>query len=197
MPGIRETRDGSPASQPAPARPGSDSHPAVLIVVGGLPATGKHTMAAAVAAALNCPVFIKDDVEHYLSRYFTATAEAGAAAYAVLEALARFRLSKGQSAIVVGTFSQNAYRGRMSALAESCQVPLWAVECICSDEVMHRQRIARLVPGTVDWPPVTWDHVRKVRDAWEPWPGTRLVIDSSGPAQINIASILEHVSSLI
>jgi predicted kinase len=182
MPGIVEYRAGRPPA---------------LIVVGGLPGTGKHTMASAVAAALEGPVFIKDDVEHFLSRYFTAAADAGAAAYAALEALARFRLSTGQPAIVVGTFSQNAYRERMSALAESCQVPLWAVECICSDEVMHRQRIARLVPGTPGWPPVTWDHVRKVRDAWEPWPGTRLVIDSSEPVRTNIARILEHVSSPI
>ena len=68
-----------------------------------------------------------------------------------------------------------------------------AIECVCSDEGLHRSRLDvrnRSIPG---WPEVTWDQVSEVRSRYEPWTGERLVLDATRPMDENLAAAEAYV----
>jgi len=65
------------------------------------------------------------------------------------------------------------------------------VECVCPDERIHRQRVEarrRDIPG---WPAtVSWEHVVRMRELWEPWDEPHLVVNTLEPAEASAARII-------
>jgi len=73
----------------------------MLIVMMGLPGTGKSAIAEAVARAIGAPVFSVDPIEATLIRAgITREQRSGYAAYNLALMLARSQLELGQSAVV-------------------------------------------------------------------------------------------------
>jgi len=86
-----------------------------LIVMAGLPGTGKSCIAEAVGRELSCPVYAKDWLEAARRRSGLAqTPETahllGYAGYELLMALAERQLRLGQSAILVSVASTTSIR---------------------------------------------------------------------------------------
>ena len=120
----------------------------MLVVFAGLPGTGKSALAEAAGHALVIPVFAKDWLEATLRRSAgdqgLAPADLpwlGYAGYDLLTTLAERQLRVGQSAILDSVATFERIRARWRGLAATYGATWRVVECICSDEAVHRARL--------------------------------------------------------
>jgi predicted kinase len=167
-----------------------------LIVFAGLPGTGKSLLAEVAAHEWVIPVFAKDWLEAaLLDAGLTPTDRLGYASYDLLTKLARRQLSLGQSVILDSVASFERIRAQWRELAQEFGATWRVVECICSDEGVHRTRLngrQRHIPG---WHELTWADVERVRGYYEPWQEERLVVDGIRPFAENLQAVLTYLQS--
>jgi predicted kinase len=127
-----------------------------LIVLSGLPASGKTVLAESLSRALSVPNFSIDPIEAAMWRAGLPKTQTGIAAYEVAQALADEHLRLRHSAIVDAVNPVEAPRAAWRNLAAKHRVPLKIIECVCSDETMHRQRIESRVRSVAGTHEITW-----------------------------------------
>lgn len=153
----------------------------MLIILGGLPGTGKTTVARQLAKALKSVYLRVDTVEQALitaSKQYNPNYEfIGPEGYEILCAVARDNLLVGNYVIVDSVnpieLTREAYRN----VAKSIHADFIEVEFICSDEADHKNRIELRVPDIQGHKLPIWQEVLS-RD-YEPWQTKTLVIDTS------------------
>ena len=150
-----------------------------LIVVAGLPGSGKSTVAEGLSRSLSVPVFSVDPIEAAMWRGGLARAQTGIAAYGVAVALADEHLRLGHSVIVDAVNPVEAPRAAWRDLAAKYRAGLKIIECVCADEAVHRRRIEARIRSIDGMPEVTWARVLQRRAEYEPWTDQRLILDTS------------------
>jgi hypothetical protein len=100
----------------------------------------------------------------------------------------------GQSAILDSVASTSSIRGTWRALAEEFNAQLLVIECVCSDEGAHRERLTGRTRGIPGWPELAWDDVERVRSYFQPWCEERLVLDAMDALESNIRQAIAYVS---
>jgi predicted kinase len=166
-----------------------------LLSFGGLPGTGKSTLAEAVGRALHTPVFALDwllGACMLAALRFPSRESVAELGNELLTSLAQGQLRLGQSAILDSVTGPQMQR-RWQALAESYGVRYCGVETICSDLAAHRARVEarqRNIPG---WHEVPWDHVERLRATYRPWGGANLTLDAMRPLSENLGAILSYL----
>ncbi|RQP12303.1 MAG: ATP-binding protein [Microbacteriaceae bacterium] len=168
----------------------------MLIVMAGLPAAGKSTIAEVIGNRLGVPVVSVDPIEAaILSAGIDADQPTGLAAYLVAEAFADAVLTGGGSIIVDAVNAVNPAREQWVTLAERQKADIRFIEVICSDGELHGERLAaraaRLektaLPGAFA--------VEQSLDEWEDWSGAsgaiaRITLDSIEPLGVNVERAL-------
>jgi len=150
-----------------------------LILVSGLPGTGKSTVADGLSRSLSIPVFSIDPIEAAMWRNGLARSETGIAAYGVAAALADEHLRLGHSVIVDAVNPIEAPREGWRDLAAKHRAVLKIIECVCASEAVHRQRIEARRRDIDGMPEVPWLRVLERRAEYEPWTDQRLTLDTS------------------
>ena len=160
-----------------------------LIVFSGLPGTGKSTLAEAVGKTLGIPVFAKDWLEATLIRSglkpLHEDKSLGFAGYEILTVLAERQLTLDQSVILDSVAASKTIRSTWRQLAKQYSADRRVIECICSDESIHRARLKerqRNIPG---WHELEWSEVERVKQYYSPWEGEHLVLDMTNPFDEN------------
>jgi predicted kinase len=149
----------------------------MLIVLGGLPGTGKTTIAREIAAFVPCVYLRIDTIEQALRSAGVLAGDVGPGGYVVAYELARSNLSLGQTIVADCVNPLLVTREAWQAVAADTSSRIVEVEIVCSDIAEHRRRVEQRsidVPGLV---PTTWAAVQQ-RD-YEPWTTQRLVIDTA------------------
>lgn len=161
----------------------------------GPPGTGKSAIADGVAKAIAAPVFSADPIEGVLIRNgITREQRSDRIAYDLAADLARAQLALGQSAVIDAVNAFEFVRQQWRDMAAEYRTPLVLVECVCSDEALHRRRIEerrRQIPGFVYEP--SWADV--AAREYEPCADARLVLDAVRPIEENIARAVAYVRS--
>ena len=152
-----------------------------LIIFSGLPGTGKSTLAEAIGKALGIPVFAKDWLEGTLLRSSLKPAieekPLGFAAYELLTVLAERQLVLGQSAILDSVAGTETIRSTWRQLSRQYGADWRVIECLCSDEDLHRSQLKvrkRNIPG---WYELEWYDVEKAKQYYRPWDDECLKLD--------------------
>jgi predicted kinase len=170
---------------------------AMLIVLSGLPATGKTALAAAVARELGAVLLSVDPVDSALtSEGVRETGAPGRAAYAVVGAMAEQNLAIGTTVVVDAVNAVGEAKTFWIDLARRRGARLLAVETILSDRDVHRERLAGRVRELSIAEP-TWEAVILRRDEWVAWPFAPLTVDSAEPFALNVARVLEAARTVI
>lgn len=149
----------------------------MLIVFGGLPGTGKSTIARALARRLRA-TYLRIDVIEQAIRVARETADAiGPEGYIIAYGVAASNLELGQVVVADSVnplpITREAWRG----VAVRTGAPLLEVELVCTDVAEHRRRVET---RTADIPGAslpTWAAV--TARSYAVWSEPHLVIDTA------------------
>jgi predicted kinase len=149
----------------------------MLIVLSGLPGSGKTTIAKVlVAKSAACYVRI-DEIEHALKQQ-DPKRDIGPEGYLVAYAIASSNLQLGKSVVVdcVNPVpeSRNGWRKVAQGVAGT---RIMEVEVICSDPAEHRRRMEARQADIADFRLPDWNEVKTLD--YVPWTEPRLVIDTA------------------
>ncbi|WP_225825687.1 AAA family ATPase [Streptomyces naphthomycinicus] len=150
----------------------------MLIVLGGLPATGKTTLARLLAARTGAVHLRVDTIEQALVRSGPAAHPVGPAGYAVGYALAEEHVRQGLRVIAESVNPLAVTRDAWRDAAVRAGVPVVEAEVVCSDRAEHRRRVATRTTDVAGLPLPGWREV--TGREYEPWNRAHLVIDTAG-----------------
>jgi predicted kinase len=163
-----------------------------------LPGTGKSSLAEAVGLQLTIPVFAKDWLEATLVSSGLVSnnrdKRLGFAGYELLTLLATRQLQMGQSVILDCVASTISIRRMWKNLAFDYCAKLFIIECVCQDEILHRERLYKRQRGIPGWYEIEWADIERIRTYFEPWDEPRLVLDAVHPYEVNLNRALVYCS---
>jgi predicted kinase len=171
-----------------------------LVLVGGPPATGKSTLAAAVGAELGWPVLRSDVIRKELAGvpasaradepldeglYATSWTDR---TYAVLIDRARELLAMGESVIIDASWAHPPWRAAAEELADTTSSDLVALRCDVPVTLSSARAAARAAEGT-DASDVGPELVYDLTERFSPWPRA-LVVDTSRAPSVAVNDAL-------
>jgi predicted kinase len=167
-----------------------------LIVMSGLPGSGKSTIAECVAARLKIPLLSVDPIESAIVKAgVTKSFETGLAAYLVAETLASEQLKLGNSVIVDAVNAEEEGKNIWRSLADRYELELVILDVFVSDQVLHKKRLASRVRGLHGFSEITWDAVEARQKSFTAWKEPMLRLDSSKDLAGNVEAALRYIQA--
>lgn len=150
---------------------------AILIVFGGLPGTGKSTLAKAIAQERGAVYLRIDAIEQALRDADVLKGDVGATGYLVGYALAQSNLRLGQDVVAdcVNPLQITREAWRDAAAKADCAVV--EVEIVCSDATEHRRRVETRTVDIAGLKLPSWDEIQS--SGYERWTAPHTVIDTA------------------
>lgn len=171
----------------------------MLVVLSGLPGTGKTTIGKALATKRSATYIRVDEIEHALSCSANVDRDLGPAGYLVAFAIASSNLKLGNLVIgdSVNPVTESRQGWRIAAASTGC--PVLDVEVICSDEVEHRRRVEARDADILGFKLPTWKQIKAC--VYTPWSDERLTLDtallSPGDAVVRLDARIEALSRMV
>jgi predicted kinase len=164
-----------------------------LIIISGLPGSGKSTVAESLAEKLSVPLFSVDPIESSIIKSgIKRSFETGLAAYLVAEALAGEQLKCGLSVIIDAVSPVQEARDMWHNLARKQNATLIIIECVL-DKELHKERLASRTRNMHGIPEVTWEDVENRRKQYVPWKEERFVLDTANTHEKYIKEALDYI----
>jgi hypothetical protein len=179
-----------------------------LIIVGGLPGSGKSTIARALAERIGAACLSSDVLRKELAgaepgTRLTAAVGAGiytaamsALTYRELLAQAERQLRAGRSVVLDATFGRAGARRPAAALARAVSGLFVAAECRCPMRLARERLASRARPGYTGPSDARWEVYRSMRRTFEPFGPETVRVDTSRPLEECLATIAERAYPL-
>jgi predicted kinase len=149
----------------------------MLVVLGGLPGTGKTTLGKALAVKRSAAYVRVDEIEHALTCLAKLGPDIGAAGYVVAFAVAASNLRLGSLVIADSVNPVPESRQGWRDVAHGEAARLLEIEVICSNGVEHRRRVETRTADIAEFTLPSWSSV--MRRDYVPWTSPRLVVDTA------------------
>ncbi|MCQ8187605.1 AAA family ATPase [Streptomyces rugosispiralis] len=166
----------------------------MLIIMCGLPATGKTTLARALARQTGAVHLRIDTIEQAIARSGPARHPVGPVGYIVGYALAEEHLRQGLTVIAESVNPLAVTRDAWREVAVRAGVPAAEVEIVCSDPAEHERRASQRTVDIPDLPLPTWTDI--TNHVYEPWHRDHHVIDTAGRAITDCLIDIRHAIGL-
>jgi len=149
----------------------------MLIILGGLPATGKTTIAKALTTYYQATYLRIDTLEQTLKTIGNIPDDISDAGYQLAYALAEENLKLGQWVIADSVNSIELSRKAWRTVAQKANRGFIEIEIICSDKKIHQQRAEQRLPDIQELAQPTWKAITE--RIYEPWLTKDLTIDTA------------------
>ncbi len=147
-----------------------------LIAFSGLPATGKTTVARALALRLGSVYLRIDSIEQAMVRSMLNIDHTEDAGYLAAYAVAADNLRLGLNVVADSVNPLEITRRAWANVAAESGAALLNVEILCADTAQHQWRVETRVTDVEGLRLPTWEDVTNRH--YEPWTSDRLVIDT-------------------
>jgi len=152
-------------------------NPLALIIFGGLPGTGKTTLARRLAVELGAPYLRIDTIEQALRNSQAFTGPVYDAGYRVAYALATENLRLGCTVIADSVNPLQLTRDAWRAAAADTNARVFEIEVVCSDIAEHRRRVESRKSDIPGLSPPSWQEV--CAREYQPWDRAHIVVDTA------------------
>ena len=148
----------------------------MLLIFGGLPASGKSTISKRIAHELRAVYIRVDIIEQTLrdSGFNKVYGEGYELAYRI----AADNLALGLPVVADSVNAISITRDAWRNIGVMANVPILEIETVCSDQEEHKQRVETRTLDIDRLTSPTWNEVL-ARD-YEPWAEAHIVIDTAG-----------------
>lgn len=160
----------------------------MLIALGGLPGTGKTTIAQALARKLAAVYLRIDTLEQAFIASSSVQADIGAAGYLAGYAVAGDNLRLGLTVVADSVNSLHVTRSAWRKVALAAGVRIVEIELICSDTTARRQRVEGRRADIPGHTLPTWQSV--LERQYDPWDSAHLVVDT---ANVSVEQAVETI----
>ncbi|MEW6340902.1 MAG: AAA family ATPase [Paraburkholderia sp.] len=160
----------------------------MLIAFGGLPGTGKTTVAQALARKLAAVYLRIDTLEQAFIASGNGKTDIGPAGYLAGYAVARDNLRLGLTVVADSVNSLHITRRAWRNIALEAGVRILEIELICSDATTHRLRVEGRRADIPGHTLPTWKNV--LDRQYDPWEAEHLVVDT---ANVSVEQAVETI----
>ncbi|MFS8116335.1 AAA family ATPase [Rhizobium jaguaris] len=150
----------------------------MLVIFGGLPGSGKTTIALSLAARLQAVHVRVDTIEQSLRQSDMLKADVGPAGYMVAYGVAEDNLRLGRTVIADSVNPIRITRDAWLQVARRAGSHAIEVEIVCSDKAEHRRCVETRMTDVEGLVKPPWDEV--VNRTYDDWGGRQIVIDTAG-----------------
>ncbi|RKP51991.1 AAA family ATPase [Pararobbsia silviterrae] len=165
----------------------------MLIVIGGLPGTGKTTLSRGIARGLGGVHLRIDSIEQAILRARGVDETPGTEGYAAAYAIAEDNLRLGLTIIADCVNPLGVTRDAWRDIGQRVGVPVIEVETICSDLVKHQRRVETRQADIAGQVLPTWKSV--LAHEYEPWNRERIVIDTARQTVVQALGVLTELAA--
>ena len=149
----------------------------MLIILGGLPGSGKTTVARALARRLGAVHVRVDTIEHAIRASGDPSRDIGPAGYFVAYGVAEDNLTLGSVVIADSVNPLEITRDAWLAVAARSGVTAVEIEVICSDKIEHRHRVETRKTDVEGLIKPTWQQV--VDRVYDDWGNRPITVDTA------------------
>jgi len=168
----------------------------MLVVISGLPGTGKSAVAAEVAREADAVHLSIDTVEDaLLGAGIPRSWTTGVAAYEAVRAAAEQNLDLGRIVVVDAVNDSEPARATWRRAAATTGTPLMFVLLTLDDEAEHRRRLEGRSRNLTNLLEPSWDDVSSRRSSFAPWTDVHLRVSASESLQQIAGEILTRLSA--
>jgi predicted kinase len=168
----------------------------ILIEFGGLPGTGKSTLARQLADRIRAVLLRIDEIDAAMRRNGLRPDQTGIAAYSVAHDLAGSHLRRGLTVIADAVNPVEEARAGWRELAVACAARHLVIETRCPDADEHRNRVQTRPNDVPGWIYPNWDQVRERQAEYQPRADDRLIVDTTRPIEACHEDIARYVLDL-
>lgn len=172
----------------------------LLVVMAGLPGSGKSTVAEVIGPRLGATVISVDPIESaILEAGIDSDQPTGLAAYLVAEKLSGLVLASGGSVVVDAVNAVEPARLQWLGLAARHRAELFVLEVVCTDPELHRSRLEKRVRNLPHLVETSWHAVEESLEDYQEWVGPaaamrRITLDSTQALGLNVDTALAFIN---
>jgi predicted kinase len=150
----------------------------MLLILGGLPGSGKTTIARELARQIGAVHVRIDSIEQAIRDSGALSEEVDDAGYRVGYAVAEDNLRMGRTVVADSVNPLDLTRDAWVAVASRARVRAIEIEVMCSDAKEHRRRVETRTSDISGLRLPSWQEV--VARDYQSWQRERVVIDTAG-----------------
>ncbi|MDX1371160.1 MAG: AAA family ATPase [Nitrososphaeraceae archaeon] len=163
----------------------------MIIIICGLPGTGKSFLANTLSKRINAVVLSTDKIRKELLHKPRYSLWERSLIYDLMYLIAKYLNSAGINCILDGTFNQQRSRDEVMKKLNLKKKDLFIIECTCPEDII----MSRLMDRKNDFSDANPSIYFKMKQIYEKVVENHLTIDTSKSLQNNLANIMEFISS--
>jgi predicted kinase len=150
----------------------------MLIVFGGLPGSGKTTLARSLSISIQAVYLRIDTIEQASRIAMGPSTDVGALGYQVAYEVAKDNLRSGLTVIADSVNPLRVTRDSWRAVGLDVGTHVLEIEVVCSDAAEHRHRVESRVSDIAGLKMPTWEEV--LAREYDAWQVDRIIVDTAG-----------------